>query len=65
MEPVFVTDDGERFTAATTSYPVFRAVNALDAAFSTVVAVRTDTLSAGSGAGDDQLPAGNPVVVLS
>jgi predicted permease len=87
--------DGERFNAITTSYPTFRALGGAQKAFTTVAAIRRDTLTIGRGAelsevsaiaasgdyfnvlgarplrgrfftsADDELPAGNPVVVLS
>ena len=89
------TPDGQPFTAATTSYPMFRALSALGSAFEAVAAFQEDSVTVGQGAdlietaavkatgryfaalgvqpvagrlfddGDDALPNGNDVVVLS
>jgi len=47
---LFASESGERFAAATTSYPAFRAINALGATLSAAAAVRTDTVTLGRGA---------------
>jgi predicted permease len=46
----FVTDDGEMYTASTTSYPVFRGLASQTAAFSAVAASHADTILFGRGA---------------
>ena len=46
----FLTDDGDVFTTGTLSYPAFRSIAALDAAFDGVAAVRPETLTVGRGA---------------
>lgn len=47
---LFAGENGERFAATTTSYPVFRAINGLAGTFSGAAAVRTDTVTLGRGA---------------
>src|SRR5437868_2444498 len=44
------TSDGERYGMSTTSYPVFRAVQALGKGFTAVAAVHADRLTTGRGA---------------
>ncbi len=95
IELSVITEEGERYPASNTSYPIFRAIAAHREMFSAVSAARTDAHVVGRGADavrvdaieatgeyfgvlgaraalgrlftpdDDELPAGNTVVVLS
>jgi hypothetical protein len=46
----FTTEDGEAYTATTTSYPVFRAIADARQLFSDAAAMRADTMTTGRGA---------------